>query len=111
MYAPDVDPNLVDLSKPTTAFDSCGFKLYASGGLTYVEKDFASLETTNAEAFFNSAGFKSRVMNELGNNFDVKVITDQQAKNLGVQCLTASFSGAEFLTTSIAAIAVALLMQ
>ena len=50
-------------------------------------------------------------MNELGNNFDVKIITDQQAKNLGVQCLTASFSGAEFLTTSIATIAVALLMQ
>ena len=99
------------MSKPTTAFDSCGFKLYSSGGLTYVEKDFASQETTNAEAFFNSAGFKSRVMNELGSNFDVKVVTDQEAKNLGVECLTASFSGAEFLTTSMAAIAVALLMQ
>ena len=111
MYAPDVDPNSVDLTKPTTAFDSCGFKLYSTGGLTYVEKDFASLVTTTAESFFNSAGFKTRVMNELGSNFNVKVITDQEAKNLGVECLTASFSGAEFLTTSVAAIALALMLQ
>lgn len=29
LYAPGQDPNTVDLSKPTTAFDSCGFKLYS----------------------------------------------------------------------------------
>jgi hypothetical protein len=69
IYSPGINPAQADLSKPTSAFDFCGFYQFAADGLSYTIKTFASQETSTAQKFFNSASFKSKLLNDLGPNF------------------------------------------
>ena len=88
-----MDPNFISLDKPTTAFDSCGSFLFAADG-TNTTRDFASTWITDATSFFNSPSFKSSMMNQLGSNFKIEIVSSAQAKAKGVGCLSMNYSGA-----------------
>lgn len=90
LYAPDMDPVEVDLTKPSQAFDKCGY-LKFTDLVTYSYESFGSQHTTTADAFFNSVGFKSAIMNGY-TNFNVVVRANSDKSDDGINCLHMEYS-------------------
>ena len=110
LYGPEMFSGDVAFDKPTSAFDNCGYRVYTSE-TDYTEKFKSSTATSTADSFLNSYGFKSNVMNSLGNSFKIEIISEVQAAAKGVSCLSEdeSYSSAFGMFTS-AALALSALM-
>ena len=101
LYAPDMDPAAVDLAKPSQAFDKCGF-LKFTDLVTYSYESFGSQHTTTADAFFNSVGFKSALMNGY-TNFNVAVRSNSDQDFDGINCLHMEYSTSGAISLMVAA--------
>ena len=94
LYAPGIPADEQLMTTPTSAFDSCGFRLWKDADAlnpigSYTNVTFSSDATTTASDFLNSPGFKSFPMRDLGSAFSVEIVNEDHARDLGVGCFGA----------------------